>query len=142
MKFIILVIIIISSVPVYADNMCFERAAVEYRVSPDILKAISRVESNHNPRAYNTNKNSTVDIGHMQINSVWISVLKQNYNYLYNPCYSTRVGAWVLRQCMDQYGNTWDAIACYNTGPKNVKSKKGKIYAYKINRALAEGGYK
>jgi soluble lytic murein transglycosylase-like protein len=47
-----------------------------YKVHPDILRAITKVESNFNPRALNKNQNGTYDIGIMQINSSWIPVLE------------------------------------------------------------------
>jgi soluble lytic murein transglycosylase-like protein len=142
-KIITAIIILFSTITLSQaeDMMCYERAAREYQVSPQILKAISKVESTHNPRALHVNTNNTIDAGHMQINSEWGSVLKRNYNYLYNPCYNTRVGAWVLKQCMIKYGNTWDAVACYHTGPGLLKTEdklnSGAVYARKIQRALA-----
>ncbi len=103
------------SMPVWADDYCFVRAGQYYDISPELLRAISYVESNHNQQAINKNKNGTADYCHMQINTCWQDMLGERWDYLSNPCYCTYVGAWILKQCMIRYGYTWDAVACYNS---------------------------
>jgi soluble lytic murein transglycosylase-like protein len=145
-KFILFLFLIpITGVPVSAYpavtspsqdlNQCFIEAGRMYKVHPDILRAITKVESNFNPRALNKNQNGTYDIGIMQINSSWIPVLKQyglnNPSWLWDPCYNIHVGAWILSQCVQQYGYTWEAIGCYNARDpvKRVKYSK-KVYEH------------
>jgi len=61
----------------------------------------------------------------MQINSRWQKVLGKRWQYVSNACYNVMVGAWILRQCIDRFGYTWDAVACYHTG-KGLSRLKGK----------------
>ncbi len=121
----------------FAFAYCFEEAGRYYGVSPRLLWAIAKVESNFNPRAINRNKNGTYDIGLMQINSRWLPVLKRHGLYderlIWHPCYNTFVGAWVLRQCINRYGNSWKAVDCYNKGSK---AKETSQYVWKVYRSL------
>lgn len=116
---------------VYA--FCFEDAGKEYGINPSLLKSIAQIESNLNPKAMNKNKNGSVDIGLMQINSFWIKTLGLDYNKLFSDsCYNTMIGAKVLKQCIDRYGYTWEAVGCYNatSTPQKVK------YSWKIYNVL------
>ncbi len=113
---IIISLVLTTSSPAEADGYCFNEAGRYYGISPKLLWAISRVESNHKPQAMNINKNGSIDYCHMQINTFWRETLGDRWDYLSNPCYCTFVGAWVLKQCMVRYGYTWDAVACYNSG--------------------------
>lgn len=116
---------------VYA--FCFEDAGNEYGINPVLLKSIAQIESNLNPGAINRNQNGSMDIGLMQINSFWIKTLGLDPNKLVSdPCYNTMTGAKVLKQCIDRYGYTWEAVGCYNatSTPKRVR------YSWKIFNML------
>ncbi len=121
----------------YIYAFCFEDAGKTYDINPSLLKSIANVESNLNPKATNKNQNGSIDIGLMQINSFWIKTLGLDSNKLISdPCYNTMIGAKVLKQCIDRYGYTWEAVGCYNatSTPKRVK------YSWKIfDRLKAEG---
>lgn len=136
----ILILLLFTRDSFSESEMCFYEAAKEFGLSPEILMAISKVESDHNPRAVNYNKNGSVDFGHMQINSVWKKELKEKYNYLGSPCYNTRVGAWILDKCIKQYGYNYKAVACYHTGPitNPKKIRNGMIYVKKIQKVIGK----
>ena len=55
----------------YICAFCFEEAGKKYGISPQLLWAIAKTESNFNPTAVNYNKNGSFDYGLMQINSAW-----------------------------------------------------------------------
>jgi hypothetical protein len=95
---------------------CFERAGEEYGISPLLLWAIAKQESNFNPRAINkSNEDGSVDIGLMQINSFWGKQLGEEFWYAQaDPCFNIRSGAYVLAGCFAQYGKTWAGLGCYN----------------------------
>ncbi len=109
-------------------SYCFEEAGRLYNVSPHLLYTIAKVESNFNPRAINRNKDGTYDVGLMQINSRWKRVLGEKWKYIYDPCFNTKVGAWILSQCINRYGYTWEAIGCYNARSKYKRVK----YSWKV----------
>jgi len=125
-------------------GFCFKRAGLAYQVSPRLLEAIARVESNMDPQAVNHNRDGSYDYGLMQINSRWQKVLGKRWRYVSNACYNVMVGAWILRQCIDRYGYTWDAVACYHTG-KGLSRLKGKRkqraarYVARVRKVLGVG---
>jgi soluble lytic murein transglycosylase-like protein len=133
----ILLILFIS--PVSGNAACFDEAAARYQVPVYLLKAISRVESSGNPHAINRNTNGSYDIGHMQINSSWLPVLKRygiNERSLFDACINTHVGAWILAQNIQRLGYNWDAIGAYNAR----SSSKRLVYAKKIASVLKREG--
>lgn len=117
-------------------NFCFEEAAATYGIHPNLLWAIAYIESRFNPRAINKNKNNTYDYGIMQINSSWYNVLKNDWQYLSDPCYNIKVGAWILSNCIEKHGYNWEAVGCYNAR----SPEKRKKYSYKIYKVLKKYG--
>lgn len=118
------------------DHYCFYYAGDMYNVNPQLLWSISKVESNHNPKAVNKNKNGTYDYCHMQINSSWLKKIgHERWKALNNPCYCTLIGAWVLANCIQEYGYTWNAVGCYHSKNKERRSSyANKIAAIIINQ--------
>lgn len=118
------------------NSACWKEAGLRYNVNPWLLYSVSSVESSHDYDATNKNTNGTVDIGMMQINSIWLKELKK-YNihtqHLYLPCININLGAWVLSQNIKKFGSNWQAIAAYNVGPNSSKINTiGLIYANKV----------
>jgi len=115
---------------------CFIEASQTYRVSVWLLWGIAKVESNFNPRAIRKNRNGSYDVGLMQINTVWLSELKKygiTLQDLFDPCVNVKVGAWILAQCIRDYGYTWRAVGCYHS--RNVK--RGMKYAGRVRKVIA-----
>jgi len=118
-----------------ADAFCYEEAGNRYGISPHLIYAISKGESSFNPLAINYNANGTYDYGLMQINSSWEPALRKlgiSWNNLADPCTNVMVGAWVLSQCIQDYGYTWPAVGCYNS---RTPSKRDR-YAARVARIV------
>jgi hypothetical protein len=117
-------------------QVCFEKASLAYNISPLLLWAIAKVESNFNPYALNKNKDGSYDIGIMQINTAHLKTLEKyglfDKRYIWDPCYNIHVGAWILSKCIQRHGYTWEAIGCYNA----VTPWKRKKYSYKVYKAI------
>jgi len=114
---------------------CFDDAAKLHKVRPTILRAIAKVESNFNERAVGHNNNGTRDIGLMQINSIHLPVLRKfgiSEAHLYDGCTSVYIGAWIYKQNIEIYGDTWDAVGAYNSRTPYYRD----IYARKVYLAL------
>ncbi|OPL12126.1 MAG: hypothetical protein AVO38_03600 [delta proteobacterium ML8_D] len=137
---ILLFVFLVSS---RALAFCFDQAGEMYQINPVVIKAIAKAESGLDPSAVNHNKNGSYDTGLMQINSRWKKQLGDRWPYLSDPCYNVLTGAWILRQCMDRYGYTWDAMACYHTGKglsdsSGEKQVRAKTYVRRIQNALGK----
>ena len=87
-----------------------------YNISPQLLWGIAKHESGLKPDAINWNTNGTYDYGVMQINSSWSKILgKERWAALSDPCENIKTGAWILNQCIKDYGYGWTAVGCYNS---------------------------
>ncbi|OPY69951.1 MAG: murein transglycosylase C [Syntrophorhabdaceae bacterium PtaU1.Bin034] len=130
-SFLSVVLVLIASGCLYA--FCFDEAGERYGVSPQLLWAIAQTESEFNPTAVSHNENGSVDYGLMQVNSYWYGKLgHERWMRLGDPCYNVHVGAWILGQCVQRYGYTWEAVGCYNGVSKDKKIR----YANKVYRTL------
>jgi len=121
-----------STPPLYWDY--FREAADRYKIDPLLLVAIAKTESSINPYLINkANRNKSIDVGVMQINSCHFRELKGymgDLNRLYDPRLNIHVGAWVLSQCIQRFGMSWQAVDCYNKGAK--KAHRNSRYVRKV----------
>ena len=105
-----------------ANAFCFQDAGEVYGVSPLLLEAIMIVESQGNAGAINHNRDGSYDFGLMQINSSWAKPWGlEVWKTLGDPCVNVYAGAYVLAGCIKQFGQTWDAVGCYNARSKEKK---------------------
>ncbi len=120
----------------YAYGPCLIDTANRYRVSPLLLDAIIKTESDHNPLAINVNTNGSEDIGLMQINlDIWLpTISKHGYDRrsLFDPCTNIAVGGWVLAQEVQRFGYTWEAVGAYNAGPSPERELRRSGYARRV----------
>ena len=110
---------------------CWQEAGSRYQVDPALLYAIARTESALNPAASHRNRDGSIDIGLMQINSAWLPDLAKygiSARDLWEPCTNIHVGAWVLAQKIKKLGMTWDAVGAYNA----TTLYKRTHYAWKV----------
>ncbi|TIH13535.1 lytic transglycosylase [Marinifilum sp. JC120] len=129
----------------------FGQVAEEFSLHPEILNAIADHESGYNPWALNIEGRSvypksreealaiiekyrgkSYDVGLMQVNSFWIRKFELSPAEALEPEENLRLGAWILRYCLDRYGYNWRAIGAYHTGsPKNLPGRS-RAYAVKV----------
>ena len=119
-----------------AAQACWNEVGLKYGISPDLLFAIARTESNLNPLAVNrANANGSYDVGLMQINSTWFPRLRElgiDEQQLFDACVNLEVGAWILAQNMRRLGRSWDAIGAYNASSPDKRLR----YARQVYRNL------
>lgn len=125
-----------------AGKPCWDAAGARHGVDPWLLYATAYVESRYDPAAVGRNKNGTVDLGLMQINSTWLPTLRKwgvPDGAWRNACASTYIGAWIMAANIRRYGYTWQAIAAYNVGSVDTpkRSSLGLAYARKVYEAYA-----
>jgi soluble lytic murein transglycosylase-like protein len=136
-----MIFLVVFCLSTNASGFCFKQAADRYRISSELLIAIARVESDLNPSAFNQNENGSYDCGLMQINSCWKQRLGCKWRQISDPCYNVMVGSWILKDCMNRYGYSWDAVACYHTGKglsdtSEKSQNRGMQYIQKIQLAM------
>lgn len=186
MRSCILVIFLLLASPAMGGELNalgFKEAAATYGVSAAVLEAISWVESKQNASIAPTRNERVAndgtlrvshDHGHMQINDhFWKERLNKIDPRLWeamldDPKICTEIGAWILSQTIKRYGNTWDAIAAYNTGraidledclkatpsyrrggpitqedyaDAQARVERGRAYALKVYRYLVRNGH-
>lgn len=130
----------IVCVPAYADNTdCFAQAGAYQGVNPMILRAIAWFESKGDPNAVHRNADGSIDVGQAQINSVHFDELRRNGippGALKDGCINTYVAAWMIKQKMVRYGNTWRAIGAFHSETPKLRDE----YARSIHAVLVSWG--
>jgi Transglycosylase SLT domain len=129
--------VFVLTAPTISFGFCFDEAGKRYGINPALLVGIARAESSLNAHAINKNSNGSVDLGLMQINSQWLQKLQTSEEKLLDDaCLNVTTGAYILRQCIDRHGYTWEAVGCYNAHSKG----KRMDYAWKIFYELKKEG--
>ena len=82
--------------------------------------ALCEEESHYNPRAFNRNRNDTVDRGLFQLNNATFPKLKAED--FYDAETNARHGLAHLRWCLDNAGSEVAGLAMYNAGTTRVRS--------------------
>ena len=99
--------------------------------------ALAYTESRYNPKATNSNVNTTIDRGLFQLNSNSFPDLTEAD--FFDPYISAKYGMSHLKFCLKAAGNEVSALAMYNAGTGRVRSNKtpqstlnyiGKIITY------------
>lgn len=118
---------------------CILAAAQMQDLHPMAVVTIMKVEGGKVGEV-SQNTNGSVDIGPMQINDkVWVSEVadlhfngdkKRAYNALLNDgCYNVHVGAWILRQAIDNSnGNVMEGIGRYHSSTPKHKTKYQALF--------------
>nr|WP_309578237.1 type III secretion system invasion protein IagB [Scandinavium hiltneri] len=130
------IIIALAAMSTCAQANCWSKAGEDHHVDPWLLLAIAQVESGMNPNAINKNNDGTHDIGLMQINSIHLPTLARRgitqKRLVNEPCVSIMVGASILSDMINVYGNNWQAVGAYNAGLKKDRYKQRMKYARKV----------
>ena len=118
------------------SQSCWKEAADYHHVDMWLLYSMAWVESRHHSNSIGKNKNGSLDLGLMQINTLWLPTLAKHgisAQQLFDPCTSMYVGAWILAKNIRTYGYTWRAIGAYNSSDL----AKGMRYAQKVYQVHA-----
>ncbi|POR52066.1 transglycosylase-like protein with SLT domain [Paraburkholderia eburnea] len=122
-----------------SENDCFEKAGAYQGVNPLVLRAVAWRESKGDAAAVNRNTNGSIDVGQAQINSIHFPELARQgipHRALTDPCVNIFVAAWLLKQKMVRYGNTWRAIGAYHSESPGERD----AYARSIQAILVSWG--
>lgn len=106
--------LLINDVPIE----CINKAAVEYYVPAKLIISVLKTE-NGRIGTESKNKNGTVDLGPMQINSSWLPTLYR-YGFTkndvqYDPCKNVEIGTWILSNSIASEASLNKGIGDYNS---------------------------
>jgi hypothetical protein len=103
---------------------CIESAASVHRLPPALIVILLSVEGGSLGHV-SENTNATVDIGPMQVNSIWVPSVAKHWRaspaatfgaLRDNFCANVEAGTWILRQAMDEaHGDFWDGVGLYHS---------------------------
>jgi soluble lytic murein transglycosylase-like protein len=113
---------------------CYDRAGHDYRVDPDLLRAISWQESSATPDAIGKNPTTGYGIGLMQVDSQHLYALSSlgitKQQLLNDHCMNIYTGAYYLAHAVKKYGYSWAAVGAYNAGFRQTEKQALRRYHY------------
>lgn len=141
MREIILCCILLLSTSAFAND-CYDMAGKDYIIDPDLLRAISWVESNYKVGVVGKNPLTGNGLSLMQIDSQHFPYLNQfgitPESLQTDACMNIYTGAYILAIAVNRWGMTWKAVGAYNAGFANteLQEQRRTIYAKKVYSAL------
>ena len=103
---------------------CITTAADAYRLPASLVLILLRVEGGQ-LGAVSGNTNDTVDIGPMQVNTIWVPQIARHWRTTSqaayaalrdNFCANIEGGTWILRQALDEAGGDfWSGVGIYHS---------------------------
>ena len=121
-----------------ASASCWEDVGGRYGIDPLLLKAIAWKESRGHTAAIGPQlAKGHRALGALQINTIHLPKLARfgiQEADLFDACTSQEVGAWVLANCIQQFGATWKSVGCYYTGPKSSNVAAQRAYVHDVQR--------
>ncbi|MBN3264693.1 lytic transglycosylase domain-containing protein [Pectobacterium brasiliense] len=121
---------------------CITEAAMCFQINPLLIKAIIFQESGNRQHAITKNKNNTIDIGLMQINSIHLKELSSigisEKKLRENSCVNVFSGSWILYKTIQKHGYSWDGIGKYHSSTPHHHDKYiNKIISIIVNNDKA-----
>lgn len=103
---------------------CLMAAAEAHQIPPALILILLKVEGGR-LGAVSGNTNATVDIGPMQVNTIWVPQIARHWRtsneaaFLAlrdNFCANLEGGSWILRQALDEArGDFWSGVGIYHS---------------------------
>ena len=103
---------------------CIAAAASSYRLPQSLILILLRVEGGQ-LGAVSPNTNDTVDIGPLQVNTIWVPRIARHWQATPqaayaalrdNFCANIEGGTWILRQALDEAGGDfWSGVGIYHS---------------------------
>ncbi len=136
-KQLVLATLLLISMPAWSAD-CFDMAGRDYRIDPDLLRAISWQESKWKVNAIGKNPGAGYGAGLMQIDSQHQGELSQYGikpgHLLTDACLNIYTGAYYLALAFKKWGVSWEAVGAYNAGFRRTdrQAMRRLEYARKI----------
>ena len=105
-------------------HACLTAAADAYRLPAALILILLKVEGGR-LGSVSSNTNDTVDIGPMQVNTIWVPLIARHWRTTpqaayaalrNNFCANVEGGTWILRQALDDArGDFWSGVGLYHS---------------------------
>jgi soluble lytic murein transglycosylase-like protein len=129
-----IIFLLTSVLPLSVSADCYDLAGRDYKIEPDLLRAVSFRESSWRDNALNYVSPDSYAIGRMQIHS-------QNFNHLFqfgitpehlknDVCMNIYTGAYYLAIAFKRWGYSWRAVGAYNAGFRDDPKQEAKRLKY------------
>ncbi|EOQ4795370.1 TPA: transglycosylase SLT domain-containing protein [Escherichia coli] len=113
---------------------CFDLAGRDYKIDPDLLRAISWKESRYRVNAIGINPVTGYGSGLMQVYSQHFNELARYgikpEHLTTDPCMNIYTGAYYLAIAFKKWGVSWEAVGAYNAGFKKSERQNRRRLAY------------
>ncbi|HDT0028600.1 TPA: transglycosylase SLT domain-containing protein [Escherichia coli] len=113
---------------------CFDLAGRDYKIDPDLLRAISWKESRYRVNAIGINPVTGYGSGLMQVDSQHFNELARYgikpEHLTTDPCMNIYTGAYYLAIAFKKWGVTWEAVGAYNAGFRKSERQNQRRLAY------------
>jgi Transglycosylase SLT domain. len=126
---------------------CIDASAQLYHLPPALFLIILHVEGGR-PGFVTGNTNSTVDIGPMQINQIWLPTLARHWHATTratfrairdNFCANVAAGGWILaRSIREADGHLWQGVAYYHSRTRRYQSAYLRAVLREVTRLQAQ----
>lgn len=141
-----IILLLVSLLSFGASADCYDLAGRDYKIDPDLLRAVSFRESSWRDNALNYISPDSYATGRMQIHS-------QNFNHLSqfgitpellksDVCMNIYTGAYYLAIAFKRWGYSWRAVGAYNAGFKDDPKQEAKRLKYAEEVRQIYGGIK
>ncbi|HGW9019252.1 TPA: transglycosylase SLT domain-containing protein, partial [Escherichia coli] len=113
---------------------CFDLAGRDYKIDPDLLRAISWKESRYRVNAIGINPVTGYGSGLMQVDSQHFNELARYgikpEHLTTDPCMNIYTGAYYLAIAFKKWGVSWEAVGAYNAGFRKTEHQNQRRLAY------------
>ncbi len=113
---------------------CFDLAGRDYKIDPDLLRAISWKESRYWVNAIGINPVTGYGSGLMQVDSQHFNELARYgikpEHLTTDPCMNIYTGAYYLAIAFKKWGVSWEAVGAYNAGFRKSERQNQRRLAY------------
>lgn len=132
-KWLLSVLLVLISTVVHAAD-CFDMAGRDYKIDPDLLRAISWKESHNRVNVIGINPVMGYGSGLMQVNSQHFDELARYgikpEHLTTDPCMNIYTGAYYLAIAFKKWGVSWEAVGAYNAGFRRNERQDQRRLAY------------
>jgi hypothetical protein len=118
----------VSSTP---SLSCLAKEADRNGIDPYVLLAVMKTEGGR-PGELALNRNGTVDLGPMSINTVWLPTLAKHYRtpepelkrrLALDGCANVAAAALILKRKISENGDVWEGVASYHSSDPAKQSR-------------------